>query len=64
MTGAEAWSIVAPMIYIPTYSRDSPQCEAMMDAYVTMCIGSHLYDNWVANGKPKEWQEKPERKKK
>ena len=64
MTGAEAWSLVAPMILFPQpYNSKSPQCDHMVDAYVTVHIGTILYDNWVANGKPDEWREKPRKKK-
>ena len=62
MTGEEAWSLVAPMILFPQpYSSASPQCEEMVEAYVTVHIGTILFDNWVANGKPDAWREKPEK---
>lgn len=62
MTGAEAWAVIAPMIYVPQYSGDRPpQFDTMAEAYVTAYIGLQLYDNWVAHGKPEEWKEKPKR---
>jgi hypothetical protein len=64
MTGADAWSLVAPMILMPQpYSSDSPQCQDMIEAYVLVHIGTQLYDNWVANGKPDEWRNKPGKEK-
>lgn len=63
MTGEEAWRLLGPMLISPPYSKDSPQAETYIDAYVTLFCGCQLFDNWVAHGKPKEWQEKPKKKK-
>lgn len=57
MTGSEAWSLIAPMIYMHSDSEKYPESyNALMEAYVLTHIGLTLYDNWVAHGKPKEWQ--------
>lgn len=62
MTGEQAWSLIAPMIYMPKYNPSDPAADAMIEAYVLTHIGLVLYDNWVANGKPSEWQEKPKKR--
>lgn len=59
MTGEEAWSLVAPMIFIPNGNPNTPQAQTMIDAYVTVRIGLTLFDSWVDNGKPDEWRKKP-----
>lgn len=56
MTGAEAWSLIAPMIYIPPGKPNSPEAQTMIDAYVLAHIGLMLFDSWVANGKPDSWR--------
>lgn len=61
MTGEEAWKLLAPWLVSPPYIKGSPQIEEWMDAYVTLHIGTVLFDNWVANGKPEEWQKKPKK---
>lgn len=58
MTGAEAWSLIAPMIYIPPGDPKRPAAQEMIEAYVIAHIGLTLYDNWEARGKPDEWREK------
>lgn len=62
MTGEEAWKLLAPMLMPPPYHPDSPVSDTWVEAYVIMNIGTTLFDNWVANGKPREWQEKPKTK--
>ena len=60
MSGSEAWSIIAPMIYLPQWEKGKPkpeQFDVMSKAYVTAFIGLQLYDNWVAQGQPEEWRE-------
>lgn len=60
MTGQEAWQLIAPMIYIPPNKERYPEAmDSMMECYVLCNVGLKLYDNWVANGRPEEWREKP-----
>ena len=65
MTGEEAWSLVAPMIMIPTkYDKNNIACDAMIEAYVLVNIGLTLFDSWVDHGKPDEWRKDDKRRKK
>ena len=63
MTGKEAWQLLAPLLVAPDYRKDSPTTDKWIEAYVILNIGTTLFDNWVAHGKPEEWQDKPGKKK-
>ena len=64
MTGQEVWHLIAPMIFFPLSKEKSPEAyDAMIESYTIAHIGTRLYDNWVANGRPEEWTEKPKRRK-
>lgn len=60
MTGLETWHLIAPIIAFPLSKESAPEAyDAMIEAYVIANIGTQLYDNWVAHGKPSDWTEKP-----
>ena len=64
MTGAEAWSLVAPIIAAHSVHYPGAGLNDLDEAYLLVFGGLQLHDSWVAHGKPEEWREKPHESKK